>query len=79
VEAEQQAIRRIRKLRSAGLSLRHIGGVLAAEGHPPKRGSRWHPQTLARVLGGLDERHPALPGDMSAAVVAVVNHPADRR
>jgi DNA invertase Pin-like site-specific DNA recombinase len=50
VEAEQRAIGRIRELRSAGLSLRNIGGVLTTEGHSPKRGGHWHPQTLARVL-----------------------------
>jgi DNA invertase Pin-like site-specific DNA recombinase len=52
VEAEQRAIGRIRELRSSGLSLRLIGDTLAAEGHSPKRGDRWHPQSLARILGG---------------------------
>jgi DNA invertase Pin-like site-specific DNA recombinase len=51
-QAEQQAIVRAKALRAAGLSLREIGDVLHAEGHSAKRGGRWHPQTLARVLGG---------------------------
>ena len=60
MEAEQQATRHIRELLWAGLSLRHIGGVLAAEGDPTKRGGRWHPQMLARVPGGLDETSPRI-------------------
>jgi hypothetical protein len=50
VEAQQRAIARARALRSSGLSLRLIGDTLTAEGHSPKRGGYWHPQTLARVL-----------------------------
>jgi DNA invertase Pin-like site-specific DNA recombinase len=50
VDSQQRAIRRIRDLHAGGHSLRAIAEVLHAEGHRPKRGDRWHPQTLARVL-----------------------------
>lgn len=50
VEAEQRALHRIRDLHAGGHSLRSIADALQAEGHRPKRGDRWHPQTLARVL-----------------------------
>src|SRR4029453_6892140 len=50
VDSEQRAIRRIRDLHAGGHSLRSIADALHAEGHRPKRGDRWHPQTLARVL-----------------------------
>jgi DNA invertase Pin-like site-specific DNA recombinase len=49
--AEQTAIRRIRRMDRAGLSLRAIAAALEAEGIPAKRGGRWHPTTVARVLG----------------------------
>jgi DNA invertase Pin-like site-specific DNA recombinase len=51
--AEQAAIARIAELHRGGASLRAIAAALAAEGHRPKRGDRWHPQTVARVLGRL--------------------------
>ena len=51
VEAEQRVIDRARALRASGLSLRLIGDTLTAEGHPPRKGQQWHPQSLARVLG----------------------------
>jgi DNA invertase Pin-like site-specific DNA recombinase len=47
---EGVTIARIRELRAAGASLRAIAGTLEAEGRPPKRGLRWHAQTVARVL-----------------------------
>jgi hypothetical protein len=34
----------------AGLSLRRIGEELAARGHLPRRGGKWHPQTVKNVL-----------------------------
>jgi hypothetical protein len=55
VDSEQRAIGRIRELHAGGHSLRSIADVLHAEGHPPKRGDRWHPQTLARVLARRDQ------------------------
>ena len=50
-DREQAAIARARELAAAGASLRQIGACLQAEGHPAKRGGRWHPTTVARVLG----------------------------
>ena len=47
---EQVAIGRAVELHAEGRSLRAIGEVLLAEGHRPKRGDRWHPTTVARVL-----------------------------
>lgn len=49
-DREQQAIRRIRELRASGDSLPQIVNLLNAEGHTSKRGGRWHPTTVARVL-----------------------------
>ncbi len=49
-EAERQAITRIRELDAAGNSLRQICDALAAEGIAPKRGARWYPATVSRVL-----------------------------
>jgi DNA invertase Pin-like site-specific DNA recombinase len=49
-EHEQAAIARAFELHAAGASLRQIGVTLEAEGHAPKRGSRWHPTAVARVL-----------------------------
>lgn len=50
VESEQAAITRAKELRAAGASLRAIAETLTAEGHQPKRGTVWHPPTVARVL-----------------------------
>jgi len=47
---EQATIARIRELSAGGASLRTIAATLEAEGRRPKRGERWHPTTLARVL-----------------------------
>ncbi|GAA1242552.1 recombinase family protein [Oryzihumus leptocrescens] len=47
---EQAALRRMQALRAAGMSLREIAVALDVEGVAPKRGSRWHPQTVARAL-----------------------------
>jgi DNA invertase Pin-like site-specific DNA recombinase len=49
-EREQAAIARARELQAAGASLRQIGAILEAEGHRPKRGARWHPTAVARML-----------------------------
>lgn len=50
VPSEVAAIARINELRAAGCSLPAIAGALEAEGHRSKRGGRWHPQTVSRVL-----------------------------
>jgi hypothetical protein len=48
--AEQATLARIRELDGDGKSLRGIAAVLEAEGRRPRRGQRWHPNTLARIL-----------------------------
>jgi DNA invertase Pin-like site-specific DNA recombinase len=48
--AEQATVARIAELHASGASLRTIADTLADEGHRPKRGDRWHPQTLARIV-----------------------------
>ncbi len=47
---------RIRELRDAGLSLRQICESLEQEGRATKRGGRWAPQTVARVLSRVHSR-----------------------
>lgn len=50
-DAAEQAVRaRILTLRAEGLSLRRIGAQLDAEGLRPKRSTRWHPETIRKVL-----------------------------
>lgn len=58
VEDEQAVIDRIAALRGAGASLRTICNTLTAEGHPTKRGTRWHPNTVARVLDRRGDKAP---------------------
>ena len=48
--AEQKTIARIVELRSGGATLASICSTLEAEGRPAKRGTRWHPKVVARVL-----------------------------
>jgi len=52
-EAEQTTVTRVAELHRAGASLRAIGATLEAEGRPPKRGQRWHPQTVAGIVRRL--------------------------
>jgi DNA invertase Pin-like site-specific DNA recombinase len=52
-EREQEAIARIAELDSEGKSLREIIAALESEGVPSKRGGRWHPATVNRVLTRL--------------------------
>jgi DNA invertase Pin-like site-specific DNA recombinase len=49
-EAEQGVIARVTEMRKDGRSLREIAGALNQEGVRPKRGGRWHPATVARVV-----------------------------
>jgi DNA invertase Pin-like site-specific DNA recombinase len=49
-DEEQAVLDRIAALRASGASFRTICGVLASEGYRPKRGTRWHPATVARVV-----------------------------
>jgi DNA invertase Pin-like site-specific DNA recombinase len=48
--AEAQTLQRMRSWRAEGDSLRTIAQRLNAEGTPTKRGGRWHPTTVARLL-----------------------------
>jgi DNA invertase Pin-like site-specific DNA recombinase len=52
--AEQATIARMAELGGQGLSLRQIGGRLEAEGLLPKRGGRWHPTVIRRVLARVE-------------------------
>jgi DNA invertase Pin-like site-specific DNA recombinase len=54
VPAEQAVLDRIWDLHLQRKSLRAIGAALTAEGHLPRQGGRWHPNTLARILDRLD-------------------------
>lgn len=55
-DREAAALERIGRLHAEGMSLRAMIEVLDDEGHAPKRGGRWHPQTLARVVARLDQQ-----------------------
>ena len=48
-EVEQRAIGLVIAHRTAGWSLRKIAAALDAAGIRPRRGNRWHPQTVARI------------------------------
>jgi DNA invertase Pin-like site-specific DNA recombinase len=48
--AEQAALARIIELRASGASLREIARDLERSGHQPKRGDRWHPETVRRIV-----------------------------
>jgi DNA invertase Pin-like site-specific DNA recombinase len=51
LDDDEQAVRnRMEALRDRGASLRAIADELNGMGVPAKRGGRWHPQTVARVL-----------------------------
>lgn len=56
--AEQAALDRIAELRRVGRSLREIARTLDEEGHRPKRGDRWHPETVRRILARLAVEGP---------------------
>jgi DNA invertase Pin-like site-specific DNA recombinase len=49
-QGEQETLGRARELRAAGSSIREIATALNEEGRSTKRGTRWHPTTVARVL-----------------------------
>lgn len=48
---EQRVLTRMKRWRRTGLSYRDIAGRLNDEGTLPRRGERWHPATVARILG----------------------------
>jgi len=47
-----------RERRVAGDSLRQIRVALESAGHAPKRGARWHPDTIRKIL----DRYLSVPG-----------------
>lgn len=49
-ESETRTRKRVLALRSEGESLRRICEALSAEGFQPKRGGRWHPETVRKIL-----------------------------
>ncbi|MCF3132429.1 recombinase family protein [Streptomyces olivochromogenes] len=60
-EAEQAGRARARQLRDEDeLSFREIAAVLEAEGIRPKRGDRWHPETVRRMLANPTDKPPIL-------------------
>jgi DNA invertase Pin-like site-specific DNA recombinase len=48
--AGQRILERARQLRAGGASLRAIAAALTAEGYQTKRGGRWQPTQVARLL-----------------------------
>lgn len=48
--AEQEALARMQQLQGEGLGVRAIARQLNEDGVPSKRGGRWHPTTVARLL-----------------------------
>lgn len=72
VPGEQQVIRMILSMRDQGLSLRMIVEELKEKGFYPKRGGKWHPTTIQRVIDG-----PAPVDDLSYEIVEAV-HRHDR-
>lgn len=60
-EMEQAGRARARQLRDEEeLSFRGIAAALEAEGLRPKRGERWHPETVRRMLANMADRPPTL-------------------
>ncbi|NUK09497.1 recombinase family protein [Streptomyces lunaelactis] len=58
---EQAGRARARQLRDEDeLSYREIAAVLDAEGLRPKRGERWHPETVRRMLANTTDQPPTL-------------------
>lgn len=50
VPTEQAVLERIAEMRRGGFSLRAMAEALTVEGHRPKRGERWHPETLRKIV-----------------------------
>ncbi len=48
---EAETLRRIQTMRASGASLQAIAEALNAEGVQPRRGSRWHPFAVSRIVG----------------------------
>src|SRR6478735_8001266 len=54
--AEQAALVRIAELRASGATLREIARELDSTGHKPKRGERWHPESVRRIVERLEPK-----------------------
>ena len=62
---ESDVLDRMRTLRMSGVSFQEIAAVLNEDGMAPRRGSKWHPYAVGRILArgsehGPQERIPAL-------------------
>lgn len=53
VAAEERAVARIQELHARGQSLRRIAQTLSEEGFQTKKGGRWAPETIRKVLRRL--------------------------
>jgi DNA invertase Pin-like site-specific DNA recombinase len=53
-DSEQAAIHRIAQLAQDGNSLRAIAATLTQEGFAPKRSSKWHPESLRKIISRLE-------------------------
>jgi DNA invertase Pin-like site-specific DNA recombinase len=51
---EQSCLARIAQLRASGASLREMARALDEEGYPARRASKWHPETLRRIVNRLE-------------------------
>lgn len=54
--AEQAALVRIAELRASGATLREIARELDSNGHKPKRGEHWHPESVRRIVERLEPK-----------------------
>lgn len=52
-DAEQKALGLIAKLHQEGKSLREIAATLTEAGIAPKRSTKWHPETLRKIIARL--------------------------
>jgi len=48
--AEAETLKRIQQMRAEGKAFQSIAEALNAAGVTPRRGSRWHPFAVARIL-----------------------------
>lgn len=53
--AEQATLARIAELRAQGATFREIARALDLGGHPPKRGERWHPESVRRIVERFEQ------------------------
>jgi site-specific DNA recombinase len=61
LEAEQRALDLIIELRARGYSLRKIARTLEARGIPTKRGGKWAPATVRKLLARAEEKEILCP------------------